>query len=907
MSDTTPSSTSGRRDYATHTKPRLMSKLSALRLDVEYHRGEGDDLFHRDGSGHEVRVLDLVGGYGASLFGHNHPALVATVAENLAARRPFLAQGSVRPFAGRLASRLSSLVGAATGRSYVVTFGATGAEAVEAAVKHAELELGRRVDALVERLARTRRDYFERARVRDAATVAAEDAGSLFERTERDLRIAVSARPTFLAVERAFHGKSLSALSLTASRDFRGPWERLALRVAFVVPDDDEGLARAIDEARVSYPTIELRPDGSPSVVTRDFVNVAACFVEPIQGEGGVREVSRRTLLGLRIAADLHGYPLVIDEIQSGMGRTGTFLASEPCGVRGDYYLMAKALGGGLAKISALLVDRERSDPEFGVLHTSTFAEDDHSSALALAALDLLERDRLPDACRSKGELLLQRLSALAKRYPGVLGAVTGRGLMIGVELSPVADDVSPFLRVLSTQRLLGYLVAGYMLNREHIRVMPTLSAPNTLRIEPSAYLPECEIDRICGAFERVAVALRTRDLAALAGHLGDVELAPDASPAPADLAPDDPHRAAPGRDVRVAFIGHFLEPADLRGWDPGFREFSDGACRGLLDRARRALRPFVVSTWRVESAIGSAVEVTVVGVPFTAEQVMAGFRAGDVRWARSMVADAVRLARANGARVLGFGGYTSILTANGLDVTPSDVTITTGNSLTAAATVDSILRRHPPSTPMHLGIVGALGNIGSVLCDLLSPHASRVVLVGRPGSRRRLLEREVALRSHLNGRIGRAGSLPPISATTEMAALRDCNVIVSATNAPSAVVLPEHVGPGPVLVCDVATPGDVDVEILRRRDDVTLLRGGLVRLPQGQSVAIPGMALEGNAVFGCFAETVLVGLSGRTDGLSLGALTPAGVARARTLALEHGFQFEQREVFPSRSSRRAA
>src|SRR4029450_6279631 len=119
--------------------------------------------------------------------------------------------------------------------------------------------------------------------------------------------------------------------------------------------------------------------------------------------------------------------------------------SEHPGGIVGDYYLLSKALGGGLTKIAALLVRRDRYQEEFGYLHTSTFADDDFTSAISLAALDLVTRDDggLMRDCPEKGTYLLERLRALQQRYPRVIRDVRGRGLLLGVELAPADDSAS--------------------------------------------------------------------------------------------------------------------------------------------------------------------------------------------------------------------------------------------------------------------------------------------------------------------------------------------------------------------------------------------------------------------------------------------------------------------------------
>jgi Aminotransferase class-III len=142
--------------YARYTRPAVARLLRAFGLDVEFAAADGDHLL-RSTDRAQRPVLDLVGGYGASMFGHHHPALVAALQEGLRARIPVNAQASVRPAAARLAERLSDLVGRETGDSYVVTFGCTGSDAVEAAMKHAAAERNRRFARILGDLSAARR------------------------------------------------------------------------------------------------------------------------------------------------------------------------------------------------------------------------------------------------------------------------------------------------------------------------------------------------------------------------------------------------------------------------------------------------------------------------------------------------------------------------------------------------------------------------------------------------------------------------------------------------------------------------------------------------------------------------------------------------------------------------------
>jgi acetylornithine/succinyldiaminopimelate/putrescine aminotransferase/predicted amino acid dehydrogenase len=876
--------------YASFVKPRVYEVLSAARLDVVYTRAAGDYLYYRSEVGEEVQVLDLLGGFGASLFGHNHPALVDLSARLLGDRVPFSAQASVRDRAGQLAKRLSDLVGRSTGRAYMVTFANSGAEAVEAAVKHAEMEAyNRRVlalEGLREQAARAR-DALRTGTLSLAGGLAADDPihPAVVEKVIADVlrraEEAFATPPAFLAVAGAFHGKTTGALRLTHNHEYRRPWERLGSAI-FVPREDKNALLRALYDAVVEYDDLELTSDNVLRRTRKRFVNVSACFCEPIQGEGGINEISSDYLRALRAEATRHGFPLIIDEIQAGMGRTGTFLASEPSGVVADYYLFAKALGGGVAKIAALLVDQERYIHDFGYLHTSTFAEDDHSCAIGLRCLDLLQEkgERVMRLCREKGDHVIARLRAIANEFPDVISDVRGRGLLVGIEWRLQAESTSPFLRVASEQHLLGMFIAGHLLREHAIRVAPTLSAHDTIRIEPSAEIAYGEIDRACDAIRSVAEAVRAANSFKLARFVVDRR---DDRPL---VAQDPPPRTVPRapEPERVGFLVHFLEATDLRLFDSGFKSFSEQECTAFVDRMSSVLAPFAAECVELKSPTGRAVELCIIAVPFTAAQVVAAMSRGSTKWAVDLVRAGVDVARDLGCGLVGFGGYTSIVTDSCRTLVDDRLALTSGNSFTVAAAVEALTETAvgaglPRKT---LGVVGATGNIGAMLAELASDRVDEVVLVGRPGAERRLSN--AAQRLRCSSRIA-----------TDMGALRECTMIISASNAPRPVILPEHVGTGPVVICDVAAPSDVHPTVKRERPRAIVLKGGIARLPLNQDIRSNGVKYAPGRIYACMAESILLGLAGVKGHFSYGPLESKKIRQIREIAREHDFAVEAR------------
>ena len=938
-------------DFALWVKPLLVARLRAVGLDVVYRRGRGDHLYH-DEPGGEVAVLDLVGGFGASLFGHNHPRAVERAIELLRGERPFHAQASMRAAAGRLGRRLCAQVERVTRRPAVAHFASTGAEAVEAAIKHAEMERRRRVDRILERIGHEQHQV--RRRLREGSAVASE---RLFERACRlfglsridslddlFLRLYHRAReqldrpPDFLAVEGAFHGKTSGSLKLTHRAEYQAPWRSIGPACSFLPAGDPEALAQALEASTLRYVDLEVAAGGELQLAPRELVNVAACFVEPIQGEGGVHEIAPGYLRQLRAAADRHGFPLVFDEIQSGMGRTGAFFASEHAGVAGDYYLLSKALGAGLAKISAVLIARERYIDEFGYLHTSTTADDDFSSELALTAMDLLEEDdgALMRRCAATGQLFLARLRDVMARHPDQIRGVRGRGLMIGVELADQRDSPSALVRLLGGQELLGFMVSGWFLREHAIRVAPTLSARATMRLEPSAYIERADIERFCAALEQLARLLRAGDAYGLVRFVVGRAGQPAQRPAPARARQPAPEPDREGAAVRVGFLTHFLAAGDLLDWDPSIAPLDAGDCERFLSRTRGLVAPFVAAHTALRSPLGSRVHATIIGLPFTPAQVVEELRNGGGEWARDLIDQGVELARRRGCAVVGFGGFTSILTGNCRTVIASDIALTTGNSLTAAAALEAAQRaaRRLALPRRVLGVVGAIGNIGRVLAEVAADWVDEIVLVGRPGAERRLREAAAAIYASCARRAGGAGgglaaavaelgllgggagerddvgewlrgraeaelgARAPVRIATDLGALTACDIILTASNAARPVLFPEHVAADrSVVVCDVAVPRDVHDSVLDQRPRATVLKGGVVRAPLGQPLAIGGMNLPPGEVYGCLAETLLMGLAGIGEDFSYGALDPMRIRRIRDLALLHGFTLDENQL----------
>ncbi|MEV6322964.1 aminotransferase class III-fold pyridoxal phosphate-dependent enzyme [Nocardia sp. NPDC051787] len=491
-----------------YAEPYLRGVLATAGLDVEYTRGEANTLYyHRDGQ--EVGVLDFVGGYGSTLLGHSNPELIDYARELLAGQTPIHAQFSRHPYANRVAAQLNRIIQREldADESYYAIFANSGAEAIEAAMKHAELE---RFSRIAELRAEIEANVAAARASVDSGAVREERIDALVAEVNEHNQALFDSTPLFLTPVGSFHGKLAGSVQLTYNPIYRAVFSALAAQARFV-PVDEPG---AIDEVvrSESRDLRDLQVQGDRlRVVDRPFPVFCAVVLEPILGEGGIHELPADFAKDVaRVAADL-GIPVVIDEIQSGMGRTGAFLSSTHLGLRGDYYAMAKSLGGGIAKSAVMLVRESRYQRDFEMMHSSTFAKDSFSCLLAEKVLAMLEANdgEVYRLAAQRGTELLTALRALQAEFPTVLADVRGRGLMVGLEFAGQAGSSSEVLRELDGSGFFGYYVSGFLLREYDIRTFPTSSAVYTLRFEPSVYIDAAEIEQLITALRDVCREIR--------------------------------------------------------------------------------------------------------------------------------------------------------------------------------------------------------------------------------------------------------------------------------------------------------------------------------------------------------------------------------------------------------------
>jgi acetylornithine/N-succinyldiaminopimelate aminotransferase len=366
-------------------------------------RGDGATVWDDAGNSY----VDLVAGIAVNALGHAHPAVVAAVTKQIATLGHTSNLVANEPSL-RLAERLLAL----TGRDGRVFFANSGAEANEAAFK-----MARR-----------------------------------------------TGRPTVVAADGAFHGRTMGALALTGQPAKRAPFEPLPGGVSFVPYGDAGALAAAVD--------------GS----------TAAVVLEPVLGEGGVVPAPAGYLETARELTRASGALLVLDEVQTGIGRTGAWFAHQSAGVEPDVLTLAKGLGGGLP-VSACLAFGDAAALLQPGQHGTTFGGNPVSCAAALAVLDTIEADGLLERAESLGKALSAGISGLG--HP-LVATVRGAGLMLGIVLTaPVAAEVE------TAARQHGFLVNAV--------------APDVVRLVPPLVLTDTQADSFLTTLPDVLDAVSVR------------------------------------------------------------------------------------------------------------------------------------------------------------------------------------------------------------------------------------------------------------------------------------------------------------------------------------------------------------------------------------------------------------
>ncbi|MFE7891152.1 aminotransferase class III-fold pyridoxal phosphate-dependent enzyme [Streptomyces sp. NPDC057412] len=699
------------------------------------------------------------------------------------------------------------------------------------------------------------------------------------EAVEAALKLARAAtgRQLVVSTRNSFHGKTLGALSATGRPRYQTPFGAPSAGFHHIPFGDPRALERIFDE----------HPD-----------DIAAFIVEPVQGEGGIVPAPPGYLSTARELCTRYGAKLIVDEVQTGLGRTGRMFACEHHGVVPDIMPLAKALGGGMVPIGAVVFGEDSLTEDFGLRHTSTFGGNAFCSRVGVGAVDLLTADdqALVRQVAQRGEYLLTGLREIASRHPELVADVRGQGLLLGVQLSddPDLHAQQGLFRSLADQEGLAGFLCGYLLRNEGIRLAPAYFANSVLRVEPPLNVTEADCDTLLGALDRGLNVIERGDSARFFAHL----LPASERPAPRE---DDGQVSGVTRAERLrprdgeprwAFIAHPTDLASYESYDSRL-QLPGEQVRVLFDRMNQCRNvdtaaAMLVGRCRVETDTGESSYGEVFALPYGAQRLL------DMPSAKSaaLVQEAVDDAVARGAQLVGLGAYTSVITANATALRNVQVPVTTGNAYTVAAAVDG-LEEAARQQDIELAeaccvVLGGAGAIGLASSLLLAEKVGRLVLVGNPANRARSERRLAAALESVVGHLMQADDVPQAGSlaqavlrrtasgastqeiTAELveqgllttsvdaeAVLPDGDLVLAATSTPDQLIQPELVKRA-AAVCDVSQPPNVGPQLKAARPDLRVVAGGLVRMPGGRHLGID-FGVPSGVTYACTAETMII------------------------------------------------
>ena len=704
-----------------------------------------------------------------------------------------------------------------------------------------------------------------------------------------------------LSARDGFHGLTLAGMSATGREFFQRGFGAPVPGFNYVPFGDLEALQT----------TLEFRPDF-----------FAAFVVEIIQGESGIHVAPQGYLAKAAELCHRFGALLIVDEVQTGLGRTGTLFACEAEGVTPDILTLAKALGGELMPIGACLYKQSVYTEHFDLRHGSTFAGNTLACRAALATIDELTKDdqRLVRQVATLGRRLQQQLRQLQSEYPLLVADIRGRGLMIGVDLDleHIADTQAGMLAVMQQHGLLLYMAVSFLLNVEHIRIAPSFTNGTVLRIEPPLIADEALCDQLIVSLRRLLDILQRGAAGELLAHLMDGASAPTPSKLSDSKRPQHAiSRGALRKDrTRFAFVVHLLATGDLRRFDSTLEPFSDEQLTGLRSRIAEFVKPFPLDELAIEATDSRVADGELIVLPYLPSELLA--LSGNA--AVTLVQNAVDLASERGAKVVGLGGFSSIVADGGLALRQRPgLTITSGNSLTtwtAIRSVEAACAKHGLAlAECTVAVVGASGAIGHALSLLCAERAAQLILVGNPlateaslgklrevadDCRRHVAARAAAGREFTPGtwaaRIAGGGTSAPRSEDMGMTITTDidqhlpqAHIVLSATSAVQPFIASRHLREG-ALVCDVSRPFNLAPDLAEQRADLRLLSGALLLPPPSSVLGHVEAPERENAVVSCAAETIVLALSGYQSEHLCGRLDIATIEDIGRLAEGLGF-----------------
>lgn len=943
----------GSESFKFFSRPLTSKLLEAMELNKCYVAGEGDYLYYEQ-NGKKHKVLDLTGGYGSNILGHRHPHILNKVREWSEKGTPSLTQGSIREASGRLAKRISDELLLETSEGpWVTTFSNSGTESIEAAYKHSLLYYKNKLTSLRQKIEKEINISLVAIKSSDEKIQARYVYAlrkSLVELTNK-LRMPnerksyliheiahshtidelislvrevnsnqISTRPIMLALEKAYHGKTMGALSLTYNESYRSDFflsDDMNKSTRFISQFiDSEELNKLIETEKLDLIILSTTSRGIEWSIN-PFSLFAAAFAEPIQGEAGVVEVNNSLLANLKKFSLSEDFLLIFDEIQSGMYRTGTLTAAIHTLITPDIFTFSKSLGGGVAKIAATTINQRKYVSEFGQLHTSTFSDDDFSAEIALTVFDIIRGENSPlEEGIKNANYLEARLTYLKRQYPDVIKEIRGRGLFLAIEFEDCLSAMGIELKPVCDARMQGYVISSALLNHESLRMNPSLSNNLTLRIQPSLYFGIIEAEHAIAGLINVCEALKNQNLNYFLSAIY-----PDKELTIAPVTKLNMEGLSQTREKAV-FLCHFVDESHVKNVSIPLSQISNESIARKLSLGKDITEFQICHTQTLKNKDGKEIDLILLGIGITSEELKKTFLSREKHKIVEKVQRAVDYAKELGANTVGLGQFTSIVSGNGLYLDSKGLNLTTGNAYTIALTVESALRsaqdKNLDLKTASASLIGAAGNIMSVATTLLADHIGKILTIHHSPidssikyqeSTRKILN-EIK-KSHSDSLVTKViqklwnNNSDLLSfleieevkavyeASSDLTRINETDIVLCGASASKSFLELSNFKENAIIV-DIAVPQSMSPQLIKDmtliRPDLTYHLGGVAEIPHAQSIDSILFPLPEKECFACMAETFSLSFHGNEQTLNIGDLNKDTVLKVSELAREAGF-----------------
>lgn len=840
--------------------PRLVHFLKALRMDQTLIKAEKDWVYTTD----ENPFLDCIGGFGSTLLGHQPKELIDTAIQYLQSGAPCIAdQTSFQMPAAKLSEALQDWLLAETGKLYQIFLASSGAEAVDLSLRHVLLQWKKSLES------RRQQELKKAAVWAPDLCDSLLEAWSLFEKT---------VEPEIILLQGAFHGNMISGLSLSGQshrRSFLG--EMVRMRPHFINPLDSNAISileEIVQKAVVKYPAL-VEESGEWIIGSQERSNLVAAYAEPVMGEGGIKEVPDSLLEAMSKLS----CPFVIDAVQCGLGRTG-FLTGTP--VQSDIVVFSKALGAGIEKIAACAIERDQLQKDFYKASTNTFGNGGLAATIALKNIEILRNFPIGTKSLKIGLSIFECLSDFQKAFPRWVKSIHGKGLLWGIEFNFEEEENDFFIRFLKSTGLTGYLLAGYLFHRFHIRIFPSLSAHHILRIEPSIYFEKNEILHLKKGLWGLGAILESKNWHELCSPLVYDDPWAKTSSITHELKTQclDLEPPLPGAK-RIGFLVHYLHGVEeMKTGIPSFSKFSDTALKMLFSKLMPIAEEKPITLFSKNMHQGKLWMKTLLLPVDVATMENARGRRERQRLLEKLQSMIDSL-YAEGCRYISLGAYTSIISDNGLDLhCPSDAVILTGNTTTAALA----LEQTTPIREKKIAVIGAGGNIGSCITECLlalsSPDTS-FLLIGQTQAHLDRVWRTIPQEKQAQ-----------VKMSTNIEDVTNNDLIICATNSSSPILFPSHFNNEKnYRLLDLSVPSAVSESVRNCTHVEWISNHAGMALPLDANLQFSPILPKGYA-YACAIEAMICALDGDLSWQNKlkGRLHASHVNKIKSLACDFGF-----------------